>query len=66
MQAGAESHRGEDAQADPVGTPQRLLLNVAYILQRPERTFDHMSETHAQSEENKKGWGGRQRRGGTE
>lgn len=57
VQASAKTHRGEDAQANPVGAPQRLLLHVAHILQRPERTVNHMSETHAQSEENKKGWG---------
>lgn len=50
MQASAKTHRGEDAQTDPVGTPQRLLLHVAHILQRPERgTVNHMAETHAQS-----------------
>lgn len=50
MQASAKTHRGEDAQADPVGAPQRLLLHVAHILQRPERgTVNHMAETHAQS-----------------
>lgn len=48
-----------------------LLLRGAHILQRPERTFNHMAETHAQNEENKRGWGGgaearqRQRKGGT-
>lgn len=58
MQAGAKTHRGEDPQADPVGAPQRLLLHVSHILRRPERTVNHMAETHAQNEENKKGWGG--------
>lgn len=61
MKAGAKTNRGEDAQADPVGAPQRLLLHVEHILQRPERgTVNHMAETHAQSEENKKE-GGAQR-----
>lgn len=32
VQASAKTHRGEDAQTDPVGTPQRLLLHVAHIL----------------------------------
>lgn len=50
VQASAKTHRGEDAQTDPVGAPQRLLLHVAHILQRPERgTVNHMAETHAQS-----------------
>lgn len=50
MQASAKTHRREDAQADPVGAPQRLLLHVTHILQRPERgTVNHMAETHAQS-----------------
>lgn len=50
VQASAKTHRGEDAQTDPVGTPQRLLLHVAHILQRTERgTVNHMAETHAQS-----------------
>lgn len=70
MQAGAKTHRGEDAEADPVGAPQRLLLHVAHILQRPERgTVNHMAETHAQSvRKTRRGWGGghRERRGGTE
>lgn len=58
MQASAKTHGGEDSQANPVGAPQRLLLHVSHILQRPERTVNHMAETYAQSEENKKGLGG--------
>lgn len=59
VQTSAKTHRGEDAQTDPVGTPQRLLLHVAHILQRPERgTVNHMAETHAQSVK-KRGRGGR-------
>lgn len=57
MKASAEIHRGENGQSHPVGTSQRLLLNVAHILQRAERTCNHMAETHAQSEENRRGWG---------
>lgn len=71
VQTSAKTHRGEDAQADPVGTPQRLLLHVAHILKRPERgTVNHMVETHAQSvRKTRRGRGGgghRVRKGGTE
>lgn len=55
---GAKTHQGDDAQSNPVRAPQRLLLHVSHILQRPERTSNHMAETHAQNEENKRGWGG--------
>lgn len=67
MLAGAKTHQGEDAQSNSVRAPQRLLLHVSHILERPERTFNHMAETHAQNEENKRGWGGghRGREGGT-
>lgn len=42
--------RGCPSQAKPRDTPQRLLLHVVHILQRPERgTVNHMAETHAQS-----------------
>lgn len=61
MQASAKTHRREDAQANPVGAPQRLLLHVTHILQRPERgTVNHMAETHAQSvrKTRKRWWGG--------
>lgn len=64
VQPGAKTHRGEDAQSKPVGAPRRLPLHGAHILQRPERTFNHMAETHTQNEENKRD-GGR-RGGGTE
>lgn len=58
VQTSAKTHRGEDAQTDPVGAPQRLLLHVAHILQRPERgTVNHMAETHAQSvRKTRRGW----------
>lgn len=63
--APCQDHRGEDAQSDPADAPQSLLLHVAHILQRPERTCNHMAETHAQKEENKRGRGVLQRKGGT-
>lgn len=50
VRASAKTHRGEDAQAKPTGTPERLLLHLVHILQRPERgTVNRMAETHAQS-----------------
>lgn len=55
--APCQDHRGEDAQSNPAGAPQSLLLHVEHTLQRPERTFNHMAETHAQNEENKRGRG---------
>lgn len=55
--APCQDHRGEDARSNPAGAPQSLLLHVAHILQRPERTFNHMAKTHAQNEENKRGRG---------
>lgn len=55
--APCQDHRGEDARSDPAGAPQSLLLHIAHVLQRPERTFNHMAETHAQNEENKRGRG---------
>lgn len=65
MQASAKSHRRQDSQANPVNAPQRLLLHVAHILQRPERgTVNHMAETHAQSvRKTRREWGGTERRG---
>lgn len=69
VQASAKTYRGEDAQADPVGAPQRLLLYVTHMLQGPERgTVNHMAETHAQSVRKTRsvGGGGTERRGGTE
>ena len=33
VQAGPQAHRGQDAQAHPVGTPQEPLLQVLHVLQ---------------------------------
>lgn len=58
MKASAKTHRGEDAQADPVGAPQRLLLHVTHILQREARERDgqpHGRDTCTECEENKEG-----------
>lgn len=63
VQAGTKTHRGEDAQADPVGTPQRLLLHVAHILQRPERGRSTTWQRHMQSvRKTSKGGGGQRQR----
>lgn len=58
VKASAKTHRREDAQADPVGAPQRLLFYVTHILQREARERDgqpHGRDTCTESEENKEG-----------
>lgn len=67
VETGAKTHRGEDAQADPVGAPQCLLLHVTHILQREARERDgqpHGRDTCTECKENKKGGGGAQREEG--
>lgn len=67
VQAGAKTHRGQNTQANPVSAPQRLLLHVANILQRPERgTVNHMAEAHAQRVRKTRNGGGGAERGGEE